>query len=508
MSDSLPDLYRRIDRVERALNRFIANPPRDGRHGKHGRNGIDGRNGKDGPAGRDGVCPRELVDEILTREAARLAIPRIEQAIAAIPLPKDGKDGVAPPELVDAILTREAASLAVPYFQKAIDAIPLPKDGAPGERGPIGKAGSQGVPGPAGTAGATGPVGPMPAHEWDGTRLRFEQAPGGIWGEAVDLQGQKGRDGRNSGGGGGSGSAIGGATGATGPIGATGPAGGGAGATMTCVRLTLTSGEPITTSDVIGATNVYVTPYNGNQITLWDSDANEWVTVTFSEITLAIGTVTSDIGHDVFGYLSGGTMAAEKLSWANASARATGISWQDGRLCKTGDKTRLWLGSFYSTSTTTTEDSGGGTTTQVGGKRFLFNAYNRVERPLKVIDTTNSWTYETEAWRQANGASGNKIEYFSGYEGEAVKGTLLSLATPQGAIQARSAMGLDSTTAPTGFISGCNSGSYTSMSTPYAEPTGLGYHYIAWMEWGSPSNDFYGDNSGHLQNGMSFLLKS
>lgn len=44
------------------------------------------------------------------------------------------------------------------------------------------------------------PAGEAPAHEWDGTRLRFEQ-PDGSWGPWVDLQGPKGRQGATTGGG-------------------------------------------------------------------------------------------------------------------------------------------------------------------------------------------------------------------------------------------------------------------------------------------------------------------
>jgi hypothetical protein len=42
----------------------------------------------------------------------------------------------------------------------------------------------------------------MPAHRWDGTKLQFEQAPGGDWGKAVDLKGDKGEAGRDGFGGG------------------------------------------------------------------------------------------------------------------------------------------------------------------------------------------------------------------------------------------------------------------------------------------------------------------
>jgi hypothetical protein len=71
-----------------------------------------------------------------------------------------------------------AAQLAV-----AVDG----KDGAPGLDG---KDGDRGPRGP------EGPIGPAPEHEWDGTKLRFEQ-PDGAWGKAVDLKGEKGEPGRD-----------------------------------------------------------------------------------------------------------------------------------------------------------------------------------------------------------------------------------------------------------------------------------------------------------------------
>lgn len=80
-------------------------------------------------------------------------------------------------------------------------------DGARGEQGPQGDPGPQGLPGADGRDGAdgapgetgaqgdAGPIGPMPRHEWDETRLRFEIEPG-KWGDFVDLKGEQGRDGR------------------------------------------------------------------------------------------------------------------------------------------------------------------------------------------------------------------------------------------------------------------------------------------------------------------------
>lgn len=46
-----------------------------------------------------------------------------------------------------------------------------------------------------GERGDPGPKGDKPAHEWKGTKLRFEQ-PDGAWGKFVDLKGKDGKDGR------------------------------------------------------------------------------------------------------------------------------------------------------------------------------------------------------------------------------------------------------------------------------------------------------------------------
>jgi len=67
-------------------------------------------------------------------------------------------------------------------------------DGAPGERGLRGYKGEQGRAGEVGPVGPPGPkgdTGPAPAHEWQGTALRFKK-PNGDWGRAVNLQGPGG----------------------------------------------------------------------------------------------------------------------------------------------------------------------------------------------------------------------------------------------------------------------------------------------------------------------------
>lgn len=124
---------------------------------------VDGRDGLDGKDGRDGKdADPELVAEL------------VRQAVADMPRPRDGTDGLdADPELIRAEVERSVGALTL----------------RAGDRGPQGPAGD---------------LGPMPAHEWQGTRLRFE-VESGKWGPFVDLRGPRGA-------GGGGGSVIGSAT--------------------------------------------------------------------------------------------------------------------------------------------------------------------------------------------------------------------------------------------------------------------------------------------------------
>lgn len=263
-------------------------------------------------------------------------------------------------------------------------------------------------------------------------------------------------------------------------------------------RLTLTTETPVTTSDVTGATNVYYTPYVHNHISLWDGSS--WRRATFAEQTLAIGTVTSGLPYDVFGYLSGSSLALEKLAWTNGTTRATAITLQDGRYCKSGDKTRLYLGTFYTTSTTTTEDS--------LTKRFVWNMYNRVAIRLAAVDATNSWAYSSTTWRQANNNTANKVEFIRGLAEDDMTATVVASASSS--VTNRNiyaAVALDSTTIPGGLRGSCcvqTAGGFANSSW-YGAPS-AGYHYLAWIErsHGADTQTWYGDGGGtDIQSGIS-----
>ena len=249
-------------------------------------------------------------------------------------------------------------------------------------------------------------------------------------------------------------------------------------------RLTLTSGTAVTTSDVTGATSVYYTPYTHDGIVLWNGTA--WVSLTFTEKTLALGTLTAGLPYDVFGYLSGGALALEQLAWASGTTRATGISYQDGRLCKTGDKTRLYLGTFYTTSTTATEDS--------ATRRFLFNAYNQVARPLRKVEAAASWTY-TGAYRPANNSTANRVEVVVGWAGPLLDLTVTDLCILSGGGASRIAVAEDSTTTPAADGTLAQAGSNASIVGTLRKAPAVGYHYYQWIENADTLNTHYGQSN-------------
>ncbi len=178
-------------------------------------------------------------------------------------------------------------------------------------------------------------------------------------------------------------------------------------------RLTLTSGTAVTTSDVTGATSVYFTPYNGQCVALYDG--TRWRMYTFTELTLALGTLTSGLPYDVFLYDNAGTLTLELLAWTNGTTRATALALQNGVYCKTGALTRRYLGTFYTTSTTTTEDS--------LLKRDLWNLYNQKPRRL-AFDESTSHTYDG-GYRYWNNSAASRVEFVVGLSEQAIAATLL-----------------------------------------------------------------------------------
>lgn len=260
-------------------------------------------------------------------------------------------------------------------------------------------------------------------------------------------------------------------------------------------RLTLESGVPVSTTNQIAKTTIYYTPYVHNVISLWDG--TDWVPTTFAETSLALGTITNARPYDVFGYLSSGSLALEMLSWTSNTARATAVTLQDGRYCKSGDKTRLLLGTFYTTSTTTTADS--------ESTRYLSNVYNTVQkRGVMSISSTYSHTYTTADWREWNNGTGvTRIQFIIAIANSSTIASLLANLSGAVALNGYVNLQINGTDGSSRLtvtnISGYGSNIVPSVAALYSAQA-AGKHYMTIIEYGNSGTTYY---SADAQLGMT-----
>lgn len=273
-------------------------------------------------------------------------------------------------------------------------------------------------------------------------------------------------------------------------------------------RMTLASGTPVTTVDVTAATTIYFTPYKGNQISLFDG-ASVWTTFTFSELSIAVPGTASTM-YDLFVYDNTGTPTLETQTWTNDTTRAVGIILQDGVYVKSGATTRRYVGSFRTTTVNgQTEDS--------YAKRYVWNYYNRVEKGMKVVESTNSWTYSTAAFRQANASAANQLDYVQGVSEDIIHAQVLGAMTSTVASLSNVpvGIGLDSTTvnSATTFGGACVVSSVLDFAhANFDSYVAAGRHTIVWLEYGGGGGGvrtWYGDNGvATVQTGIQGTLLS
>lgn len=268
--------------------------------------------------------------------------------------------------------------------------------------------------------------------------------------------------------------------------------------TSTCQgRLTLTTGTPVTTSDVTAAGTLYFTPYNGGQIALYTSSV--WTIYTFTERSLSLSGLTTTQPYDIFAYDSSGTVTLEAVAWSSATARATALTTQNGVYVKSGATDRRYLGTVRMQATGQCEDS--------VTRRFVWNNQNRVVRDLWVYDTTNSWSDTTASWHSLNSSTANRVEFVIGLSEEPVYLVHQMLVT--GGI-AYLGICLDNTNASDGRLKTYGSTSALTVQSIYNQPIAIGYHYLQLTVYGGTSVTLYGDNNDptRLQTGGLGWIKA
>jgi len=275
-------------------------------------------------------------------------------------------------------------------------------------------------------------------------------------------------------------------------------------------RLTLTSGTPVTTSDVTAATTIYFTPYKGNRIALYDG--TNWSLYSFTERSLTVPS-TTNTNYDIFIYDNAGTLTLEAVAWTNDTTRATVLVLQDGVYVKSGATARRYLGSFRTTGTSgQTEDSGDrGSLTEC--KRYVWNYYNRAPRRIRIIDSTDSWSYSTNTYRSWDNNNANRVSFLIGVSEDLVFLDFTTGLKDSGQNYAGAGIGLDSTSSNSADLKlacsppGAAANHGVPLRATFNQSVSAGYHYLQLLEistGGGATQTWLGDDGkSYIQYGAS-----
>lgn len=287
---------------------------------------------------------------------------------------------------------------------------------------------------------------------------------------------------------------------------------------------------PIPTTDQTGVTTIFWTPYNGNSFPIYNGV--NFVTFSSAQMScvLTAGAQAAAGIYDVYVFLNSGTPTLGfSPSWAagtsgsvtaGSCARGTGaggtaLAVVNGIYVNAAQQTvnnssstftvavnqGTYLGSIY------VDPSNAGKINchvSFGEARTwgLWNAFNRQQIVLIEGDTTASWSYTTNAFRQANAAGNvnNYIDVFSGlpeenYDLEYIDNTNVLLGTGT-TTNISNGIGFNSTTVPSG-VEGSSELSQNSggniqvgfvLTARYQAPKSLGVNRAYPLENGRSSS--------------------
>jgi hypothetical protein len=314
------------------------------------------------------------------------------------------------------------------------------------------------------------------------------------------------------------------------------------------IRLTLTQGTPVTTADVTAATSLYLEPYNGSKVSVYDGTAY-WATLEVAASTYSIAATQSQTGTThtnttldgltdtsqlVVGMQVTGTNIAANstISVINSSTSVTLNNATTGSATNTmtfklpastnydvyltnssGVPKMLWSAAWSNDTTPPTRALQNGVevlsgtttklligsvrTTSVAGQledshthRYVSNRYNEQPRAMYATDAAASWTYSTATYRQANANTGNQFDYICCLARPiwAHVQSLVVISSGTGPVNVNVGIGIDTASASSAQlvqIANLSGSTYVPTTATYTGTPGIGRHYVTWLEYGS-----------------------
>ncbi len=167
-------------------------------------------------------------------------------------------------------------------------------------------------------------------------------------------------------------------------------------------RLSVTPNVPVseawgTTTWTTSASVIWYVPYTSDKIALWSGSS--WQQYTFNNTTqLNIASLAASKIYDIFAYQVNGTVTLSAVQWATNIDRATQLVLLNGVLVRSGMANMRYLGTIRTNTTA-------GTTSDLLARRFVYNYYNQVQRPM-LLSISSPHTYSSSAWRTWNNTTG------------------------------------------------------------------------------------------------------
>ena len=203
-------------------------------------------------------------------------------------------------------------------------------------------------------------------------------------------------------------------------------------------RLTLSSGQPVMTSNVTAAGSIYYDTFADNQCPVYNGTTMVPLTIASDEISMGLSSTNVLAGnvYDVWAVNNAGSLAlGVGPAWTSSTARGTGagtsqVTFQNGIRTNAVSLTHVYggaagttdygpvsanqatlLGSFYANANGKLDMNFMPAGASGGTNNFLClsNAYNRIEYSASCYDSKASWTYASTSWRQADASTANQI---------------------------------------------------------------------------------------------------
>lgn len=305
------------------------------------------------------------------------------------------------------------------------------------------------------------------------------------------------------------------------------------------VRATLVPGTPVMTTSNAAVNTVYVTPYAGNLIPIYDGSAN-MVPTAFAEVsqlttdaTKSPAAVVNNTNYDILCWVDTGptNRCTRGWPWSSSTTRGTGAGTAQISLIN-----GIWVNTVAVTNgpaanrgtvVASVRSNGSslidyifGSAAAGGGASILnvFNFYNRVDVTSQVRDSNSSWNDTTAStWQAADPTAVSlpttaiRVSFLRGLDEEGVTAIYTSLGSPGVSTIMTASVGLDSTSAlPALSTTAPIFSTVVVGNSIYNGTPGLGSHFLSAIEWQNTttSSTWFGTATGsQAQMGLSVRMK-